>query len=202
MPTPTVAANILGGGRSSRLFKALVYDQQIAQSVTVQQNSLTLGIDVHDRSDRAPGQDAGAARGGDQRRAREVPHAGPDAAEVDRAHNTIETASSTVCNDSAALAASPIASTPTSITSAIPDYLPRISRAIVRRRRRRVKAFAREVPDDEFAGRRLRRARARRSSAPEVPKPAAPTGGGQTAEGVNADEPWRSTKPAAGPPRR
>ena len=35
--------------------------------------------------------------------------------------------------------------------------------------------------------------------APEVPKPPAPTGGSQTAEGVNADEPWRNTKPGSGP---
>ena len=32
-----------------------------------------------------------------------------------------------------------------------------------------------------------------------MPKPSAPTGGGQTAEGVNADEAWRSTKPETGP---
>jgi zinc protease len=38
-----VAAEILGGGRSSRLYKALVYDQQIAQNVSVFQESLMLG---------------------------------------------------------------------------------------------------------------------------------------------------------------
>ena len=34
-----VAASILGGGRSSRLYKALVYEKQIAQTVSAFQNS-------------------------------------------------------------------------------------------------------------------------------------------------------------------
>ena len=70
----TVAANILGGGRSSRLFKSLVYEQQIAQSVHSAAEFADPGIDVHDRGDRASRQDAGTDRGRDQRRAREVPH--------------------------------------------------------------------------------------------------------------------------------
>ncbi len=39
----TVLARILGGGKASRLYKSLVYDQKIAQSVTAQQQSLALG---------------------------------------------------------------------------------------------------------------------------------------------------------------
>ena len=38
-----ITATILGGGRSSRLFKKLVYERQIAQNVSAQQQSLTLG---------------------------------------------------------------------------------------------------------------------------------------------------------------
>src|SRR5262245_32907341 len=38
-----IAATVLGGGKSSRLYKSLVYDKQIAQNVTAQQYSLTLG---------------------------------------------------------------------------------------------------------------------------------------------------------------
>ena len=86
-----IAANILGGGRSSRLFKALVYDQQIAQSVQVQQNSLTLGsmftIEVIARPGKTPEQ-LEAAINAELEKFRT---AGPDAAEVERAHNTIET---------------------------------------------------------------------------------------------------------------
>src|SRR6185436_16069161 len=38
-----IASNVLGGGRSSRLYKKLVYEKQIAQSVSAQQSSLILG---------------------------------------------------------------------------------------------------------------------------------------------------------------
>jgi zinc protease len=38
-----LAATILGGGRSSRLYKKLVYEKQIAQNVAVRQQSLILG---------------------------------------------------------------------------------------------------------------------------------------------------------------
>ncbi|HEY3156363.1 MAG TPA: insulinase family protein, partial [Candidatus Eisenbacteria bacterium] len=38
-----LTADILGGGKASRLYKALVYEKQIAQDVTASQQSLTLG---------------------------------------------------------------------------------------------------------------------------------------------------------------
>jgi zinc protease len=38
-----VAANILGGGKASRLYKSLVYEKQICQDVTVAQQSYALG---------------------------------------------------------------------------------------------------------------------------------------------------------------
>ena len=68
-------------------------------------------------------------------------------------------------------------------------------------------AYRRLVSDWQLKPDRRKRVRARHRGAPgekklgpEVPKPAAPAAGSQAAEGVNADEPWRSTKPAAGPP--
>jgi zinc protease len=38
-----IAARILGGGKASRLYKSLVYDKKIAQSVNAQQQTFTLG---------------------------------------------------------------------------------------------------------------------------------------------------------------
>src|SRR5207248_9993861 len=38
-----LAANVLGGGKSSRLYKKLVYEKQIAQDVSVSNQSLILG---------------------------------------------------------------------------------------------------------------------------------------------------------------
>ncbi len=193
-----VAANILGGGRSSRLFKALVYDQQIAQSVQVQQNSLTLGsmftIEVIARPGKTPEQLESAINA----ELEKIRTAGPDAAEVERAHNTIETG---IVNglqrlggfggiadrlntyehylgDPGYLAKDLVryrATTPESVKAFAAKYLTTNSRVVV---------FG--VPGEKKLG-------------PEVPKPSAPTGGGQTAEGVNADEAWRSTKPETGP---
>jgi len=86
-----VAATILGGGKSSRLYKSLVYDKQIAQAVSAQQNSLMLGsvfnIDVTAR----PGHTAEEiekAIGEELNRFRD---SGPEQNEVDRARNVIET---------------------------------------------------------------------------------------------------------------
>ncbi len=189
-----VAANILGGGRSSRLFKALVYDQQIAQSVQVQQNSLTLGsmftIEVIARPGKTPEQ-LEAAINAELEKFRT---AGPDAAEIERAHNTIETG---IVNglqrlggfggiadrlntyehylgDPGYLAkdlARYRATTADSVKAFAAKYLTTNSRVVV---------FG--VPGEKKLG-------------PEVPKPPAPTAGSETAEGVNADEAWRSTRP-------
>ena len=62
-----ITANILGGGNSSRLFKKLVYDKQIAQEVTASQESLILGSKFNIEVDRAPRTHRRGARGGNQR---------------------------------------------------------------------------------------------------------------------------------------
>ena len=62
-----IAATILGGGKSSRLYKKLVYDKQIAQDVSAQQQSLMLGSVFHDRGDGPAGPHGGGAREGDRR---------------------------------------------------------------------------------------------------------------------------------------
>jgi len=51
-----LAARILGGGRSSRLYKKLVYELQIAQDVNVQQYSLILGSVFNLDATARPGQ--------------------------------------------------------------------------------------------------------------------------------------------------
>ena len=170
MPTPPLPRTFSAAAAPAACSKSLVYEQQIAQSVQSAEFA-DPGIDVHDRSHRASRQDAGTDRGRDQHRAREVPDCRTRTPPKSSARETrSRRASSTDCSDSAALAASPIASTPTSITSAIPDTWQRISHAIVRRRLRgegvrgevsdhqsRVVVFG--VPGEK-------------KLAPEVPKPA------------------------------
>jgi zinc protease len=54
----TVLARILGGGKASRLYKSLVYDQKIAQGVSAQQQSLALGSVFQIQATAKPGHTA------------------------------------------------------------------------------------------------------------------------------------------------
>ena len=86
-----IAATILGGGKSSRLYKKLVYEKQIAQNVSAQQYSLILGSQFQIQVTARPGHTAEElekAVDEELDRFRATP---PDAAEVERARNTIET---------------------------------------------------------------------------------------------------------------
>jgi zinc protease len=83
-------ANILGGGKASRLYKRLVYDKQIAQDVRAAQQSLTLGSVFVIEATAKPGvrlEDLEQAIDAELAKLRE---AGPTQAELDRARNTIE----------------------------------------------------------------------------------------------------------------
>ncbi|WP_306394758.1 M16 family metallopeptidase [Telluria beijingensis] len=87
-----VAATILGGGKSSRLYKSLVYERQIAQDVSSTQTSLALGstfvVDVTARAGHTP-QEIEAAIDAELERLRRD---GPLDHEVERARNSLETA--------------------------------------------------------------------------------------------------------------
>ena len=86
-----MAAAILGGGKSSRLYRALVYDQQIAQSVTVSQNSQSLSSVFEVEAVARPGRTAGELEAAIDRELEKFRTEGPEPAEVDRASNGIET---------------------------------------------------------------------------------------------------------------
>ena len=87
-----IAATILGGGKSSRLYKTLVYDKQIAQNVSAQPGVADPRLHVPDRRD---GQARATRPRSSRRRSTRSCDAsrdtGPDAGEVERARNTIET---------------------------------------------------------------------------------------------------------------
>jgi zinc protease len=86
-----VASTILGGGKSSRLYKSLVYDKQIAQNVTAQQNSLMLGSVFSIEATARPGHTAEEIEKAIDDEVAKLRDAGPDASEVDRARNVLET---------------------------------------------------------------------------------------------------------------
>jgi zinc protease len=87
-----VAAEILGGGKSSRLYKKLVYERQIAQDVDASQNSQglvsTFVIDVTAR----PGVEARALEEAIDAELAQLREHGPSQREVERARNSLETA--------------------------------------------------------------------------------------------------------------
>ncbi|HAT33285.1 MAG TPA: peptidase M16 [Janthinobacterium sp.] len=88
----SLAAQILAGGKSSRLYKTLVYDKQIAQDVNASQNSLALSsiftVDVTAR----PGHSAQEIEAAVDAELEEMRSKGPTEKELERARNTIETA--------------------------------------------------------------------------------------------------------------
>jgi len=87
-----VAAEILGGGKSSRLYKTLVYERQIAQEVDAAQHSYGLAstfiIDVIARS----GVEARTLEAAVDAELALLRDHGPSAREVERARNSLETA--------------------------------------------------------------------------------------------------------------
>jgi zinc protease len=86
-----IAANALGGGRSSRLYKALVYDKQIAQDVSVSQYSLMLGSVFQIEATARPGHTAEEIEKAIDEELARFREAGPDQTEVERARNIFET---------------------------------------------------------------------------------------------------------------
>jgi predicted Zn-dependent peptidase len=85
------AANILGGGRSSRLYKKLVYELQIAQSVSALQHSLILGSIFQIEATARPGHTAQELEKAIDRELAAFRARPPEMREVERARNTIET---------------------------------------------------------------------------------------------------------------
>ena len=86
-----VASSVLGSGRSSRLYKKLVYEQQIAQDVSASQYSLTLGSVFSIEATARPGHTAEEIERALEAELKAFRETGPDQSEIDRARNVIET---------------------------------------------------------------------------------------------------------------
>ena len=86
-----ITAAILGGGKSSRLYKHLVYDQQIAQQVSSQQYSLMLGSLFDIEVTARPGHTVQELEKSIDAELEAMRRDGPDGKEVERARNSIET---------------------------------------------------------------------------------------------------------------
>ena len=84
-----VVADILGGGKASRLFKSLVYEKQIAQDVNVAQSSYTLGSTFQVTATVKPGHTPDEVEKAIDAELARFAAEGPTEAEVEAAQNSI-----------------------------------------------------------------------------------------------------------------
>ena len=188
-----VAASILGGGKASRLYKKLVYERQIAQSVVAQQGSYSLGsvfsIEAVARAKQSLA-DIEALVDAELAALAKTP---PSAEEVQRAVASIETGMLARLEKVGTLAdtlnsynqnagdpdfigkdlARYRAVTPESVSATVARYLGKNARVVVN-----------TLPGVQ-------------QLAPEVATPPMPTTVVK-GEALNGDEPWRKQRPASG----
>jgi zinc protease len=190
-----ITGSVLGGGNSSRLYKKLVYEKQIAQDVSVFQYSLALGstfqIVATVRPNHTP-QEVEKAIDEELERLRQ---AGPDEKEVARWRNTFET---NMLQGLEVLGGfGGVADTLNMFNHYVgdPGYLPKYLEEHRQVTPASVKAFAVKYlqPQNRVV---VHGVRGRRNLGPNVPTPpASKVAPGTGAEAINADAPWRATQP-------
>jgi zinc protease len=195
-----IASNILGGGRSSRLYKKLVYEKQIAQSVSALQYSLTLGSIFQIEATARPGHTVEELEKAIEEELNSF-RANPVAAgEIEQARNTIET---NIVGGLERLGGfGGVADRLNSYNHYLgnPDYL---AKDIERYRAVSAATLQAFANDQLTTSSRvvLHVVQGEPDTAAPVPAPpasAAAQGGG---ESINVDEPWRNQAPGAGPAR-
>jgi zinc protease len=196
-----VTAQILAGGKASRLYKSLVYERQIAQDASAAQNSNALTstfiVDVTAR----PGHDAAELEAAIDDELKALRDTGPSEQEVERARNTIETAMLTSIEK---LGGTGLANQINQYNqyTGDPGYLPkdieRLRRVTAADVRRVAQAYLQPNARVVVAG-----VPGKPDFGPDVPAPPPPkaskTG---AAAGINRDEAWRRTPPKPGPAPR
>jgi zinc protease len=194
-----MAAQILGGGRASRLYKKLVYEKQIAQNVTVQQQSLILGSAFQIEVTARPGHTAEELEKAVDEELAAFRTTPPTAEEIERARNTIET--SIVGGLERLGGFGGIADQLNSYNHYLkdPGYLEQNVRRYRAVTPASVLAFAKEqlTPNTRAIVHAVPGTPAALSQLPS--SAAGKEGRGAAGEAVNVDEPWRNQQPKAGP---
>ena len=124
-------AQLLGGGKSSRLYKKLVYEKQIAQDVSVQNPNLLLGSVFELQATAKPGVKPEDLEKAINEEFEKLRAEGPTQAELDRARNLIETHMISGLERLAGSEAWPIDSTSTTSSSTTPAICRKTSRATI-----------------------------------------------------------------------
>ncbi|CDG81205.1 M16 family metallopeptidase [Janthinobacterium agaricidamnosum] len=193
----TLAAQILGGGKSSRLYKSLVYDKQIAQDVNADQGSYALAsvfsLDVTAR----PGHTAQEIEAALDAELAALRSDGPTEKELERARNTIETA---MLSQIEKVGGAGLANQMNRYNQYVgdPGYLAKdieryrkvtvadIQRVVAAQLQNKARAVVYGVPGIPDLG-------------AEVPTPAPGTVKPEPGTPINRDEAWRNRPPKAGP---
>src|SRR6476661_1202297 len=188
-----IAAHILAGGKSSRLYKRLVYELQLAQEVSAAQDAYSLTSIFDVQAFARPGHTAAELQAAIDVELDRFAAEGPTEAEVERARNQIER--STYQDLQKVVGRADTLNMYNQYTGD-PGYLP--------------KDIARYAAVTTASVQRAVRAHLRKDARVVVfavrgakkldPEPAATTPPRTRAtESINADEAWRSKPPAAGP---
>ncbi|MCS0660409.1 M16 family metallopeptidase [Massilia terrae] len=195
-----VLAQILAGGKSSRLYKTLVYDRQIAQEVNASQNSYALAstfvVDVTAR----PGQSLHDIEAAVDAELAALRDNGPTEREIERARNTIETRLVAQVQKLGGEGLANLVNRYNQYTGD-PGYLQkdlervrRVSAADVQRAARQyLQRNARAVVEGVPGKQQL---------PPDVPAPPPSKQKAAPVAGINRDEAWRYKAPKAGPAPR
>jgi zinc protease len=190
-----IASIILGGGRSSRLYKQLVYEKQIAQDVNVTQQSLILGSQFQITATARPGKTLEEIEKAIDEELQAFRTTPPDAREIERARNQIETQIITRLEGLGGFGG--VADRLNSYNHYLkdPGYLEKDIQRYRAVTPASVLAFAREqlAPNARAVVHAIKGTPA--LSAPPTPSASAQAAPGQGAEAVNADEPWRKEPP-------
>jgi len=194
-----IAASALGGGKSSRLYKKLVYEKQLALDVEAEQQSLTLRSVFQIQATARPGVKPEDLEKAIDEELAAFRKSGPKAEEMKRARNGIETRTISgleILNGVANLLNSynHYLGTPDFLATDISRYENATPEAVQAFAEQQLKPDARvvvyAVPGKPDLG-------------PEVPTPKAEAKGttAATGEPVNVDATWREKPPAPGPAR-
>ncbi len=188
-----VAASILGDGKASRLYKKLIYERQIAQSVTAQQYSLSLGSVFSIKVVARANQSLSDIEAVVDTELAELAKNPPSKEEVQRAIADIETSMLARLEKMGTLADTlnaynQHAGDPNYIGQDLARYRgvtpESVSRAVASYLRKNASVVVQTTPGDQ-------------QLAVEVATPAMPTVAVK-GEALNGDEPWRKQRPTAG----
>jgi zinc protease len=196
-----IVSDILGGGRSSRLYKKLVYEKQIAQNVSASQYSLILGSIFQIDATARPGHTADELEKAIDEELAALRTQAPSAAEIEQARNTIETGIIGGLERLGGFGGVADRLNMYNHYLGTPDFL---EKDILRYRAvtpATALAFAKQ-----YLGSTARVVVHAVPGQPAAPAQGPPSGASATGpqgegESINADEPWRNEVPKAGPPR-